>query len=53
MEKECEGMYALLSIVVIGIILFFIIKEIKQKTKITQITRDEQGRIVEIVEKVI
>ncbi|MEM2848542.1 MAG: hypothetical protein QXM79_07215 [Zestosphaera sp.] len=51
-EKEYNGIYVLLSIVVISIFLYIIVKELtKPKTRTTEIVRDEQGRITQIVER--
>ncbi|MEM4455585.1 MAG: hypothetical protein ABIK73_08855 [candidate division WOR-3 bacterium] len=51
-EKEYNGIYVLLSVVVISIFLYIIVKELtKPKTRTTEIARDEQGRIIQVVER--
>lgn len=51
-EKEYEGIYVFMSVIVVSVFLFIIVKELtKPKTRTTEIIRDDQGRITQIVER--
>lgn len=54
MSEEYKHVYNVIGIIIIAVIVFMIVKELtKSKTKITEIIRDETGRITQIVEKEI
>lgn len=44
--------YTLIVIVVL-VFIYLLVKEMKAQTRIVEVRRDETGRIVEVVEKVI
>ena len=47
--EDKEMMALLMGLLVLGLIVFVVMKN--NKIKITQFTRDEAGRIIEILEK--
>lgn len=52
-ECKCDHGYTLFGFIIIGIIVYLIIREIRDRTTIEELVRDSEGRIIQIITKKI
>lgn len=53
MPDNSSGLYVVVGLVIIGLFAIIIVRELKQRTKIVEVVRDERGYICEVVERVM
>ncbi|MEM4827196.1 MAG: hypothetical protein QXK07_04060 [Desulfurococcaceae archaeon] len=52
-EERYNYTYTLVTVIVVLIFLYIIVKEATHRTKIIEVVRDQDGRIIQVVEKVV